>query len=116
MIALDAARATVAPRDPSRAAAGSTTIAVAGAVTVATAWKVVAQVAAALEQGHTRLVLDLEGVTALDAAGVAALLEAGRLAERRPGGVLELRANHLVTAALTESGTTALIPAIAPGT
>ena len=57
--------------------------------------------------GHARLLIDLEAVTAIDAAGIAALLEARRVLEAQAGGTLVLRANPVVCRALKDTGTIA---------
>ena len=79
----------------------------AGPLTAATAPALRAEVRAAIEQGRTALLLDLDAVTGVDAVGVAALLEARRLLEAHTGGTLVLRANPIVCRALKESGTLA---------
>jgi len=77
----------------------------AGPLTAATAPALRAEVRAAIDQGHTALLVDLDEVTGVDAAGVAALLEARRLLEAHTGGTLVLRANSIVCRALKETGT-----------
>src|SRR4029453_4811989 len=79
----------------------------AGPLTAATAPALRAEVRAAIEQGRTALLLDLDAVTGVDAVGVAALLEARRLLEGHTGGTLVLRANPIVCRALKEPGTLA---------
>jgi anti-sigma B factor antagonist len=76
----------------------------AGPLTAATAPALRAEVRAAIEQGRTALLLDLDAVTGVDAVGVAALLEARRLLEAHAGGTLVLRANPIVCRALKETG------------
>ena len=53
---------------------------------------------------RSRVVADLEGVTAIDAGGIATLLVAQQAAETA-GGALALRANAIVLRALRASGT-----------
>jgi anti-anti-sigma factor len=77
----------------------------AGPLTAATAPALRAEVRAAIEQGRTALLVDLDAVTGVDAVGVAALLEARRLLEAHTGGTLVLRANPIVCRALKETGT-----------
>jgi len=77
----------------------------AGPLTAATAPALRADLRAAIDQGHTALLVDLDEVTGIDAAGVAALLEARRLLEAHTGGTLVLRANPIVCRALKETGT-----------
>jgi anti-anti-sigma factor len=79
----------------------------AGPLTAATVPGLRAEVRAAIEQGRTALLLDLDAVTGVDAVGVAALLEARRLLEAHTGGTLVLRANPIVCRALKETGTLA---------
>jgi anti-anti-sigma factor len=57
--------------------------------------------------GDPRLLVDLEGVTALDASGVAALLEGRRAVGACPDGMMILRLNRIARRALKESGTIA---------
>ena len=77
----------------------------AGPLTAATAPALRAEVRAAIDQGRTALLVDLDAVTGVDAVGVAALLEARRLLEAHTGGTLVLRANPIVCRALKETGT-----------
>jgi anti-anti-sigma factor len=77
----------------------------AGPLTAANAPALRAEVRAAIEQGRTTLMVDLDAVTGVDAVGVAALLEARRLLEAHTGGTLVLRANPIVCRALRETGT-----------
>jgi anti-sigma B factor antagonist len=89
------------PRPPG----GLTRLRLTGPLTSSTAPSLRARVRAAVRDGQTRLLIDLEAVTALDAAGIAALLEARRVLEAQPGGTLVLRANEVVGRALKDTGT-----------
>jgi anti-anti-sigma factor len=86
---------------------GLTRVRLAGPLTAATASALRARVRDAVEQGHTRVVVDLQAVTGLDAAGLAALLDARRTLHAQAGGTLVLRTNAIVCRALRETGTIA---------
>ena len=75
-----------------------------GELTAATAGRLRGLFRAAVERGDTKVILDLQAVTAMDACGVAALLY-GQRALDAEGGRLMLRANRIVAWALKESGT-----------
>jgi anti-anti-sigma factor len=79
----------------------------AGPLTAVTAPALRAQVRTAVRDGQTRMLIDLDAVTALDAAGIAGLLEARRVLEAQPSGTLVLRANDVVCRALKDTGTIA---------
>jgi len=76
-----------------------------GELTAATAGRLRDLFRRAVEQGESKVILDLQAVTAMDACGVAALLY-GQRALDAEGGRLVLRANRIVAWALKESGTT----------
>lgn len=76
-----------------------------GRLTAATAPFLRARVREVVVHGPSRLMIDLQAVTALDAAGIAALLDARRVLEAQTGGTLVLRANGMVCRALKETGT-----------
>jgi anti-anti-sigma factor len=78
-----------------------------GPLTAATAPGLRAEVQAAVNQGRTMMVLELDAVTGIDAVGVATLLEARRVVAAQPGGTLVLRPNSIVCRALRETGTIA---------
>jgi len=80
---------------------------VAGALTAATAPSLRARVRDAAGHGRSRMMIDLQAVTALDAVGIAALLDARRVLEAQAGGTLVLRANNVVCRALKDTGTIA---------
>lgn len=75
-----------------------------GELTAATAGRLRDLFREAVERGDTKVILDLQAVTAMDACGVAALLY-GQRALDAEGGRLMLRANRIVAWALKESGT-----------
>jgi anti-anti-sigma factor len=79
----------------------------AGALTAVTAPSLRTRVREEARQGQSRMLIDLQAVTAVDAAGIAALLEARRVLEAQPGGTLVLRANDVVCRALRDTGTIA---------
>jgi anti-sigma B factor antagonist len=93
--------------DRSQAADGATQLRVAGPLTAATAPELRTRLRDAVDQGHARVVVDLQAVTGLDAAGIAALLDAHRTIQAQTGGTLVLRTNAIVCRALRESGTIA---------
>jgi anti-anti-sigma factor len=76
-----------------------------GPLTTSTAREVRDLFAAHPGGGDGRLLVDLQGVTAVDASGVAALLEGQRQVEKAPDGLMLLRANAIVSRALKVSGT-----------
>ena len=84
---------------------GLTRLRLSGPLTVATAPQLRARIRRSVEQGHARVVVDLQAVTGLDAAGLAALLDARRTLLAQAGGTLVLRANRIVCRALRETGT-----------
>lgn len=75
-----------------------------GELTAATAGRLRSLFRESVGRRETKLILDLQAVTALDACGVAALLY-GQRALDAEGGRLVLRANRIVARALKESGT-----------
>jgi|RhiMetdeSRZDD1v2_1073273.scaffolds.fasta_scaffold10096_7 anti-anti-sigma factor len=96
------------PQTPDRgpAPAGVACLRVAGPLTAVTAPGFRARVRQAVDDyGQARLLIDLNGVTAVDAAGIAALLDARRVLEAQTGGTLVLRANAVVCRALRDTGT-----------
>ena len=84
---------------------GLTRLRLAGPLTAGTAPKLRAQVQEAIDDGHPRVVVDLQAVTGLDAAGLAVLLDARRMLLAQTGGTLVLRANGIVCRALKDTGT-----------
>jgi len=80
---------------------------VAGGLTAATAPLLRSRVREAAGHGRTRMMIDLQTVTALDAAGIAALLDAPSVLEAQTGGTLVLRANDRVCRAPEETRTIA---------
>jgi len=86
----------------------------AGPLTAVTAPDLRARIREAVAGGRTRLMIDLQGVTALDASGIAALLEARRVLEAQPSGTLVLCANAVVCRALKDTGTITAF-ALSPG-
>jgi anti-anti-sigma factor len=95
------------PSDAAQALESLTRLRFAGPLTSVTAPSLRAQVRTAVRDGQTRMLIDLQAVTALDAAGIAALLEARRVLEAQPSGTLVLRANGVVCRALKDTGTLA---------
>lgn len=90
-------RMTVPPEDLVRARFG-------GELTAGTAGQLRELLRQAVVRGDTKVILDLQAVTAMDACGVAALLY-GQRALDAESGRLVLRANRIVAWALKESGT-----------
>ena len=93
------------PADAAQARDGLAGLRFTGPLVSATAPSLRAGVRTAVRDGQTRLLIDLEAVTALDAAGIAALLEARRVLEAQPSGTLVLRVNEVVGRALKDTGT-----------
>lgn len=75
-----------------------------GELTAATAGRLRELFRQAVARRDTKVILDLQAVTAMDACGVAALLY-GQRALDAESGRLVLRANRIVASALKESGT-----------
>jgi anti-anti-sigma factor len=103
------AAVTVQPRPAGETCAGVACLRPSGPLTAATWPRLRAEVRAAVDQGPTRLLLDLEAVIDIDAVGVATLLEARRVLEAQTGGTPVLRANSVVCRALRDTGTVAAI-------
>lgn len=99
------AAVTAQPRPAGETCAGVACLRPSGPLTAATSPRLRAEVRAAVDQGRTVLVLDMEAVTAIDAVGIATLLEARRVLEAQTGGTLVLRANAVVCRALKDTGT-----------
>jgi anti-anti-sigma factor len=93
--------------DAAQAPHGLARLRLAGPLTAVTAPALRTRVREVTRNGHARLLIDLEAVTAIDAAGIAALLEARRVLEAQAGGTLVLRANPVVCRALKDTGTIA---------
>jgi anti-anti-sigma factor len=93
--------------DVAQALDGLVRVRFAGPLSAATAPSLREQVRAVVRDGQTRMLIDLQAVTALDAAGIAALLEARRVLEAQPSGTLVLRTNGVVCRALKDTGTIA---------
>jgi anti-anti-sigma factor len=93
--------------DAAQAPHGLARVRLDGPLTAVTAPALRTRVRQAVRDGHARMLIDLELVTAVDAVGIAALLEARRVLEAQTGGTLVLRANPVVCRALKETGTIA---------
>ncbi len=76
-----------------------------GPLTVSTAPRLRDLICAYTAAADRRLLVDLEGVTAVDASGIAALLDGQRAVAATPAGGMFLRLNPTVTRALKRSGT-----------
>ena len=95
------------PTETGQALDGLTRVRFSGAVTAATASQVRARLRRIRQQGHTRVLVDLQAVTRIDAVGIAVLLEARRAFQAVAGVTLVLRANRVVCRALRATKTVA---------